>query len=58
MDKSKEFKRGYDAAKKAISKGEDVGTLLNQVRSSLTNDDFDKGFKEYLKEQLKIVYNG
>ena len=56
---NKEYNRGYNSAKEAVKKGEDVLTLLNQCRSSLTYDDFDKGFKNYLKEQqLKTVYNG
>lgn len=52
--KTTEYQRGYNSAKKLVNNGENIEELLNQARGSLTNDDFDKGFKDYLKEtQLK-----
>ena len=48
--KNKEYNKGYNSAKEAISKGEDVLKLLNQCRSSLTCDDFDRGWKDACKK--------
>lgn len=48
----KEYTRGREAAKKGILKGEKPEVLLNQARGSLTNDAFDKGFKDFCKEKL------
>lgn len=49
---TKEFDRGYNLAKKEIQNGENPIVLLNQARSSLTYDDFDKGWKKACNESL------
>lgn len=42
------FAKGYNSATEAVKNGEDPVELLNQCRSSLTNDDFDKDWKQAL----------
>lgn len=51
---SKEFDRGYESAKDSIAKGDDsVEELLADANNSLTDDDFDKGWKKACKENIK-----
>jgi hypothetical protein len=52
-EESKEFQRGYNLAKKAIQGGADPKELLNQSRSSLTIDDFDRGWKQACREGIE-----
>lgn len=51
--KTKEYKRGYDCAKEALSRDFKAITLLNEAKNSLTNDDFDKGWKKCCEDNLK-----
>lgn len=49
----KEFKRGYDSARRAISdKAYTVQELLNQSKSDLHKDLFNKGWKEACYDAL------
>lgn len=52
MSQSKEYKRGYTSAEEVIVKGQKAVDLLNQAKNSLTNDDFDKGWKQCCKDYL------
>jgi len=52
QEESKEFKRGYDLAEKAIQEGNCPEELLNQSIISLTFDDFDKGWETACKKAI------
>lgn len=53
MEESKEFKRGYRGAKESLNRKYEPKKLLNQVYSSLTYDDFDRGWEKACKEELE-----
>lgn len=52
-DKGKEYDRGWSSAERCIAKGQDPLTLLNQARSSLTRDAFDRGWTDYCEYYIK-----
>lgn len=49
---NKEYERGYLSARSEIDKGLNPTKLLNQVRSSLSNDKFDEGWRDACKEYI------
>lgn len=58
MEGTKDYKRGHNSAKKAIKEGKDAETLLGEARSSLTYDDWDRGWRQACRNSMaeKIVY--
>jgi len=51
--KTKKYLRGYNSAKTLIiGYDKSAEDLLKQARASLTNDDFDKGWKDACKEHI------
>ena len=50
---SKEYLRVYNIVCKLIENGSDVTTLLKQCEESLTNDHFDKGWRDACLAHIK-----
>jgi len=53
----KEYERGYTKAQESIKSGADVDELLFQAETSLTNDQFDKGWKHACEHHIKQQKN-
>jgi hypothetical protein len=53
--KENEYRRGQTCAAKLIATGSDPVVLLNQARSSLTYDMFDRGWRDCCEETIKTA---